>query len=87
MIITLSIFGWRIYSDNGRENQGTGEHLFVKTCNNHYINQKVTKPACPQTKGKSERMIRALIWKYGIISKYLKIQKISNKNLIDLLIL
>ncbi|WP_081297946.1 HTH domain-containing protein, partial [Gilliamella sp. Imp1-1] len=29
-----------VYSDNGREYQGTSEHLFVKTCNNHRINQK-----------------------------------------------
>ncbi|PIT09933.1 hypothetical protein BGI40_08930 [Snodgrassella communis] len=49
-----------IYSDNGREYQGTSEHLFVKTCNNQRINQKFTKPACPQTNGKVKRVIRTL---------------------------
>jgi hypothetical protein len=43
-----------VYSDNGREYQGTTEHLF----NNHCINQKFTKSACPQTNGKAERVIR-----------------------------
>ncbi|MCO6538217.1 MAG: transposase family protein, partial [Gilliamella sp.] len=49
-----------IYSDNGRKYQGTSEHLFAKTCNNNRINQKFTKPACPQTNGKAERVIRTL---------------------------
>ncbi|WP_244178534.1 integrase core domain-containing protein [Gilliamella bombi] len=53
-----------IYSDNGREYQCTSEHLFVKTCNNHCINQKFTKLACPQMNGKAEIVIRTLmeIW-------------------------
>ncbi|OCG77638.1 hypothetical protein A9G42_04900 [Gilliamella sp. Nev6-6] len=50
-----------IHSDNGREYQGTNEYLFVKIGNNHLINQKVTKPACPQTNGKAEKVIRTLM--------------------------
>lgn len=50
-----------IYSDNGREYQDTCEYLFVKTCNNHPINQKFTKPACQQTNRKAERVIRTLM--------------------------
>lgn len=50
-----------VYSDNGREYQGTPAHLFVKTCYTHQINQKFTKPACPQTNGKAERVIRTLM--------------------------
>jgi hypothetical protein len=46
---------------NGREYQGTGEHLFVKTCNNHRIHQEFTKPDCPQTMGKLKRVIRTLM--------------------------
>ncbi|WP_141672664.1 MULTISPECIES: DDE-type integrase/transposase/recombinase [unclassified Gilliamella] len=46
--------------DNGREYQGTSKHLFVKTCHSHRINQKFTKPTCPQTNGKAERVIRTL---------------------------
>ncbi|MCO6548999.1 MAG: DDE-type integrase/transposase/recombinase [Gilliamella sp.] len=49
-----------IYSDNGREYQGTSEHLFVKTCHNNRINQKFTKPDCPQTIGKAERVVGTL---------------------------
>ncbi|MWP47230.1 DDE-type integrase/transposase/recombinase [Gilliamella sp. Pas-s27] len=48
------------YSDNGREYQGTSEHLFVKTCYSHRINQKFTQSACPQTNEKVERVIRTL---------------------------
>ncbi|MDI2113264.1 integrase core domain-containing protein [Commensalibacter nepenthis] len=50
-----------VYSDNGREYQGTLEHLFVKSCYTNRINQKFTKPACPQTNGKAERVIRTLM--------------------------
>ncbi|WP_202115472.1 integrase core domain-containing protein [Gilliamella sp. Pas-s25] len=50
-----------MYSDNGREYQDISEHLFVKTCNTHRINQKFTKLACPQTNGKAERVIRTLM--------------------------
>ncbi|MDI2112537.1 integrase core domain-containing protein [Commensalibacter nepenthis] len=50
-----------VYSDNGREYQGTPKHLFVKTCYTNRINQKFTKPACPQTNGKAERVIRTLM--------------------------
>ncbi|SCC10071.1 Integrase core domain-containing protein [Gilliamella intestini] len=49
-----------IYSDNGREYQGANEHLFVKTCHSHRINQKFTKPTCPQKNGKAEIVIRTL---------------------------
>ncbi|NUF48881.1 transposase family protein [Gilliamella sp. ESL0250] len=49
-----------MYSDNGREYQGTSEHLFVKIGNYHRINQKFTKPTYPQTNGKVERVIRTL---------------------------
>jgi transposase InsO family protein len=49
-----------IYSDNEREYQGNSEHLFVKTCHSHRINQKFTKTACQQTNGKAERVIRTL---------------------------
>ncbi|MCO6549237.1 MAG: hypothetical protein J6580_01005 [Gilliamella sp.] len=44
-----------IYSKNGHEYQGTGEELFVKTCNNHRIHQEFTKLACPQTNGKAQK--------------------------------
>ena len=50
-----------VYSDNGREYQGTNEHAFVSTCTANKINQKFTKPACPQTNGKAERVIRTLM--------------------------
>lgn len=50
-----------IYSDNGREYQGTKEHQFVKLCLKNRINQKFTKPAHPQTNGKAERVIRTLM--------------------------
>lgn len=50
-----------IYSDNGREYKGTIEHAFVEMCLSHKINQKFTKPACPQTNGKAERVIRTLM--------------------------
>ncbi|MDI2112723.1 IS6 family transposase [Commensalibacter nepenthis] len=33
----------------------------VKTCYTNRINQKFTKPACPQTNGKAERVIRTLM--------------------------
>lgn len=46
-----------IYSDNGREYKGTQEHAFIAMCLSHKINQKFTKPACPQTNGKEERVI------------------------------
>ncbi|WP_218056465.1 DDE-type integrase/transposase/recombinase [Gilliamella sp. Gris1-4] len=75
-----------VYSDNGREYQGTSEHLFVKTCNNHRINQKFIPPPCPQTNGKTEKSDTNFKLRYGIISKYLAIQKIENKNLNALLI-
>ncbi|OCG10407.1 hypothetical protein A9G24_10345 [Gilliamella sp. App6-5] len=50
-----------IYSDNVNEYQGIGKHLFVKRCNNHLIDPKFTKPVIPQTNGKVERVIRALM--------------------------
>lgn len=50
-----------IYSDNGREYKGTSEHAFVAMCLTHKINQNFTKPACPQTNGKAERVIRTLM--------------------------
>lgn len=50
-----------VYSDNGREYQGTNEHQFVKTCLDNRINQKFTQPARPQTNGKAERVIRTLM--------------------------
>lgn len=53
-----------IYSDNGREYRGTLDHAFVAMCLTQKINQKFTKPACPQTNGKAEKVIRTLmeIW-------------------------
>ena len=62
-----------IYSDNGREYQGTSEHLFVKTCHSHHINQKFTKPASQQTNGKAEKSDTNFELRCGIISKYLAI--------------
>lgn len=50
-----------VYSDNGREYKGTLEHAFVNLCRENRINQKFTKPACPQTNGKVERVIRTLM--------------------------
>ena len=50
-----------IYSDNGTEYKGTPEHEFVKACKEYSMNQKFTKPACPQTNGKAERVIRTLM--------------------------
>jgi transposase InsO family protein len=47
-----------VYSDNGREYKGTQEHAFVKLCRENRINQKFTKPACPQTNSKAERVIK-----------------------------
>ncbi|MCO6555511.1 MAG: transposase family protein, partial [Gilliamella sp.] len=75
-----------IYSDNGREYQGTSEHLFVKTCNNHRIHQEFTKLVCPQTNGKAQKSDTNFELRCGIISIYLVIQKIENKSLNDLLI-
>ncbi len=49
------------YSDNGREYKGTIEHAFVALCRQYRINQRFTKPACPQTNGKAERVIRTLM--------------------------
>lgn len=50
-----------LYSDNGREYKGTLEHAFVQTCRVNRINQKFTRKARPQTNGKAERVIRALM--------------------------
>lgn len=50
-----------VYSDNGREYQGTLEHAFVNLCRENKINQKFTKPAHPQTNGKAERVIRTIM--------------------------
>ncbi|WP_202115417.1 DDE-type integrase/transposase/recombinase [Gilliamella sp. Pas-s25] len=49
-----------IYSNNGREYQGSSEPQFIKMRHNDHINQKFTKSACPQTNGKAERVIRTL---------------------------
>ena len=69
-----------IYSDNGRKYQGNSEHLFAKTCNNNRINQNSTKPAYPQMNGKAEKSDTNFELRCGIISIYLAIQKIENKN-------
>ena len=50
-----------IYSDNGREYKRTLDHAFAATCIHYKINQKFSKPACPQTNGKAERVIRTLM--------------------------
>lgn len=50
-----------VYSDNGTEYKGTANHEFVQVCQQNGINQKFTKPACPQTNGKAERVIRTLM--------------------------
>ncbi|SCB84970.1 transposase family protein [Gilliamella intestini] len=44
-----------IYSDNGREYQGASEHLFVKTCHSHRINQKFTKLTLPTNEWESRK--------------------------------
>lgn len=50
-----------IYSDNGKEFKGTPEHAFAKLCHEKNIGQYFTKPRCPQTNGKAERMIKTLM--------------------------
>ena len=50
-----------VYSDNDTEYKGTLHHPFSLTCFQNGINQKFTKPAHPQTNGKSERVIRTLM--------------------------
>ena len=49
------------YSDNGKEFKGTGEHAFVKACNELNIGQKFTRIKRPQTNGKAERVIRTIM--------------------------
>ena len=50
-----------VYSDNGKEYQGSREHAFVQLCTVNRINQKFTRRARPQTNGKAERVIRTLM--------------------------
>lgn len=50
-----------VYSDNGTEYKGSVEHEFAKVCHQNGINQKFTKPACPKTNGKAERVIRTIM--------------------------
>jgi transposase InsO family protein len=50
-----------VYSDNGKEYKGTGQHAFVKACLQHGIGQKFTRVNRPQTNGKAERVIRTLM--------------------------
>jgi hypothetical protein len=74
-----------IYSDNGREYQGSSEHLFVKTCHSYRINQKFTNPSTHKTIGKPKELYDFEL-RCGIISKYLAIRKRENKSLNVLLI-
>lgn len=55
------------YSDNGSEYRGKPSHAFVRTCIEHDITQKFTKPHHPYTNGKAERIIQTLMreWHYG----------------------
>lgn len=55
------------YSDNGSEYRGRPSHTFVKTCSDHGIVQKFTRPHHPYTNGKAERVIQTLMneWHYG----------------------
>jgi transposase InsO family protein len=50
-----------IYSDNGKEFKGRNNHAFVSLCHEKSIGQYFTKPKCPQTNGKAERMIKTLM--------------------------
>lgn len=50
-----------VYSDNGTEYKGTQKHEFALVCHRNGINRKFTKPACLQTNGKAERIIRTLM--------------------------
>ena len=50
-----------VYSDNGSEYKGGASHAFGTACYENGINQKFTRPARPQTKGKAERVIRTLM--------------------------
>jgi len=59
------------YSDNGTEFKGTSDHAFVTACRLHGIDQKFTRVNRPQTNGKAERVIRALMdmWNHQISFK------------------
>ena len=50
-----------VYSDNGSEYKGGGNHAFGVVCWENDINQKFTRPARPQANGKTERVIRTLM--------------------------
>lgn len=67
---TIETMPFRIqvaYSDNGSEYRGREKHAFVRTCREHEIDQKFTKPHHPYTNGKAERVIQTLMreWHYG----------------------
>lgn len=52
-----------LYSDNGKEFKGAFKH----ECQRRNIPQKFTKPYCPQTNGKAERVIKTI---KGMLRKY-----------------
>ncbi len=49
------------YSDNGTEYKGTDRHAYVTRCRKAGIGQKFTRCKRPQTNGKAERVIPALM--------------------------
>lgn len=51
----------QIYTDNGTEYKGTGEHAFSRECATNKIEQRFTKVKHPQTNGKAERVIRTIM--------------------------
>lgn len=51
----------KVYSDNGTEYKWTGNHEFVKICEENGITQWFTRVKRPQTNGKAERFIRTVM--------------------------